>query len=495
MTWRLVPYLLAFSAFPVIAAAQTAPAAGGSTVEEIIVTAQKRSERLVDVPIAITAVTSQKLADSGVSSTQQLGNVVPGLRLDLQGATSQPTIRGVGSALAGPGVGSAVAVYIDGIYQPNPIAAAFELADVDSIQVLKGPQGTLFGRNATGGAIVVTTKKPSFTPEASAKASYGRYNDVRAVVSASGPVSDKLALSISALYHQNDGFIRDVATGDDAAITRSNTVRLQALFQPTDKVSFLLSATKLYNRDDNTVTFSAFDGRTAGRAFPGTTIVSGRGQSSLDGPHTFHLRQAAMSLKSTFDLDFASLVSYTAYTKTDAVQALDFDATRQPVLASVFRSDGKAFSQEFNLVSNSTGPLTWVTGLYYFQDTSRQLYYRANGYGVGGLTAPGFVVDVFRNQIGTEAYAAFADGTYEVADGLFLTLGARYSIEDSDKAYYSPPTSAPFPGEHRFKSFTPRAVLRYKFDDGSNVYASYSKGFKSGGFNSTSTTSVPFLPE
>jgi len=122
---------------------------------EIIVTAQRRNERQVNVPIAITAVSGESLAAAGVTSTAELGQVVPGLRLDLSGAFFQPTVRGVGSATAGVGLSSNVATYIDGVYRPSQFTTNFELGDLETIQVLKGPQGTLFGRNATGGAILV----------------------------------------------------------------------------------------------------------------------------------------------------------------------------------------------------------------------------------------------------------------------------------------------------------------------------------------------------
>ena len=131
----------------------TAEAAPG----EIIVTAQRRAERQVDVPIAITAVSGESLVAAGITSTAELGQVVPGLRLDLSGAFFQPTVRGVGSATAGVGLTSNVATYIDGVYRPSPFTTNFELGDLETIQVLKGPQGTLFGRNATGGAILVKT--------------------------------------------------------------------------------------------------------------------------------------------------------------------------------------------------------------------------------------------------------------------------------------------------------------------------------------------------
>jgi iron complex outermembrane receptor protein len=489
--------LLASTA-PVAAYAQASEATADTPADaDIVVTAQKRSERLVDVPIAITAVNAEKLSNSGITSSQSLGQVVPGMRIDLAGATSQPTIRGVGSALAGPGVGSAVAVYIDGIYQPNPIANNFELADIESIDVLKGPQGTLFGRNATGGAISLTTTKPSFDPTVKSTISYGRYRDLRATAVVSGPLSDTIAVGLSGLYHINDGFMKDVETGKKVAPTRSYAFRGKILLKPTDRLEILLSGMYLYNRDDNVVTFNAYKGRSnvlAESDYPNPIIPSKRGEISIDSPNEFFVKQKSLTARIDLDMDFADLVSYTGYQTTDSQQNLDFDASKTPYQNAQFPSYGKAFSQELNLISKPGSRLSWVLGAYYFRDRSGQQSYTANGLSVVRAD-PTFSVDVFNTKVNTRAYAAFADATYEVVDKLFLTLGGRYSIEKSYRLFNYIPANAFGPGHHTFKSFTPRAVLRYNFDPSANVYASYSKGFKSGGFNSTSLSPDPFRPE
>lgn len=465
---------------------------------DIIVTAQKRSERLVDVPIAITALSADKLSSSGITSSQSLGQVVPGMRLDLAGATSQPTIRGVGSALAGPGVGSAVAVYIDGIYQPNPIANNFELTDIESIDVLKGPQGTLFGRNATGGAIALTTTKPTFDPHLKTTMSYGRFNDLRATASVSGGLSDTVAASLTGLYHYSDGFMKDVVTGRDVAKTRSYALRGKLLFQPSDRLEILLTAMHLRNRDDSVVTYNAYGGRSNARAYPNEypdpIIPSKRGEISIDSPNKFWVKQTALTARIDLDLDFADLISYTGWQKSDSMQELDFDATRVPYQNAQFPSFGRAFSQEFNLVSKPGDRLSWVLGAFYFRDRSGQQSYTANGLSVVP-TDPTLSVNVFNTVVKTRAYAAFGDATYELVDRLFLTVGARYNYEKSNRLFNYLPLGVSGPGDADFKSFTPRAVVRYNLDTNSNVYASYSKGFKSGGFNPTSLSPDPFRPE
>ena len=502
----VVAGLFASTASIALAQDNAPQAAADSASGDIVVTAQKRSERLVDVPIAITALTASKLSDNGITSTQALAQVVPGLRLDLAGATSQPTIRGVGSALAGPGVGSAVATYIDGIYQPNPIANNFELSDIESIDVLKGPQGTLFGRNATGGAIAITTSKPTFDMHAKGTVSYGRYNDMRATASVSGGITDKIAASITGLVHANDGFMKDVDTGRDVAKTDSYAVRGKLLIKPTERLEILLTAMHLYNHDDNVVTYNAYNGYSNARLYPGLypnpVVPSARGQISIDSPNRFFVKQSSFTARVDLDLDFANLISYTGWQRTDSEQDLDFDASKVPYQNAQFPSYGRAFSQEVNLVSKPGGRLSWVVGGYYFRDSSGQENYSANGLSVVGVPAgattltadPFMTVSIFDTSVKTRAFAGFADATYEVVDKLFLTLGGRYSREISDRRFVFHPNFV-FPGHGSFNSFTPRAVLRWNFDSHSNVYASYSKGFKAGGFNSTGTTPDPFKPE
>lgn len=186
------------------AAAETAAADAGSG--DIIVTAQRRSERATDVPISITALSSDSLAAASVLTTGDLGKVTPGLSMDRSGPFSQPTIRGIGSSVTGPGINTSVATYIDGFYQPSSVSNDFSLADIASVQVLKGPQGTLFGRNSTGGAILVTTLEPSFDPLVRARVSYASYDDIAATGVVSTGLTDNLAVLLSGLYRYDRGY-------------------------------------------------------------------------------------------------------------------------------------------------------------------------------------------------------------------------------------------------------------------------------------------------
>jgi iron complex outermembrane receptor protein len=177
-----------------------------TNLNEIVVTALRRSERIQDVPIAINVVSEAQLNDSQVTSVRDLGQLVPGLKFSAS-VQAFPTIRGVYSEQSDPGNDPNVSIYVDGVYQANPIADNFDLVDIDHIEVLKGPQGTLFGRNATGGAIRIFTTDPSFTPTGLADVSYGRFNDVAVHTYYAGPVvGDVVAASLAVNYETSDGY-------------------------------------------------------------------------------------------------------------------------------------------------------------------------------------------------------------------------------------------------------------------------------------------------
>ena len=456
---------------------------------EIVVTAQRRNERQVDVPIAITAVSGKSLAAAGVNSTAELGQVVPGLRLDLSGAFFQPTVRGVGSATAGVGLSSNVATYIDGVYRPSQFTTNFELGDLESIQVLKGPQGTLFGRNATGGAILVKTADPTFAPHASAKVSYGRYNEVHAAASASTGLSDTIAVGISGVYARSNGFVKDVNTGKDAGQFERYGVRGKILFQPSAAVSFLLTGEHYQAHDKNVIAYNAFKGRTFARGVPGIVIPTERGRVASDIDTSYEVERNAVTLRGTVEMAGGTATSISAYS-TDNVshQLIDFDATALPGLAVDIPFNEKTFTQELTFVSKNTGPVSYTLGLYYFYDKGEQPKYLVS---IGGA-AP---FNLFNVGVTTNAYAAFMDVTYKIAPRLTLTAGARYSLEDQTGFFRIFPPSPQVSRHEQFKGFTPRAILRYEVADDANVYLSYNRGFKAGGFAPTTFNLTPFKNE
>ena len=457
-------------------------------LDEVVITAQRRDERMVDVPIAMTAVSGRQLQDVGILSSAQLGQVVPGLRLDLSGAFFQPTIRGVGSAIAGVGLASNVGTYIDGVYRPSPFSTNFQLPDIESIQVLKGPQGTLFGRNATGGAIMVTTTEPSFVPTATGVLRYGRYNETLASFVGSRGVSDTVALGFSGQWHKSDGFVKNVTTGSDAGDFERIVLRGKLLYQPTDKLSMLLTVDHYEADDQSIIAYTAYDGRTFARDY--VPVPTGRGEVATDIKPLYQVRRDGASLKATYKTKGVKFTSITSYSDEKVPhQNIDFDASALPGLSVDIPFNVKKFSQEFTAASDGGGNFNWVGGVYYFDDNGYQPSYDATVGGVGPT-------DFFHVGVKTKAYALFADATNEISPNLFLTVGARYSSEDQKAYAFFPGSGYRTDNDASFDGFTPRAVLRYKFEDGSNAYASYNRGFKAGGFApTTGDLSNPFNSE
>jgi len=237
---------------------------------EIIVTAQRRAERLIDVPISISALSGNALEQAGIRSTEDLTAVIPGLNFATNGAFAQPTVRGIGTTVTSAGNDANVAIYIDGVYQPNQIANFSDLVDLEQVEVLKGPQGTLFGRNATGGAIRVTTKRPSFTPEARLTASYGRFDDVRLTAFGTAPLSDEIAVSFAFLYGDDQGYVRNIGTGNRVADSNAMSIRGKILLQPTDGLEFILTASRTERSANPAFTLGVLDGNSNALRLPGS---------------------------------------------------------------------------------------------------------------------------------------------------------------------------------------------------------------------------------
>lgn len=238
------------------AAAQTQPAKQDNTaIEEIVVTAQKRSENLQDVPVSVTALTGDALAARGVKDVLALNNLAPGMRISSADAAANPKIyiRGVGLSDFNPNASSGVGVYVDGVYIGSPLAQMAGFFDLAQVEVLRGPQGTLYGRNTNGGAINITTKRPSQTFGADASLEYGSFNAVTADLGVGGPiVADKLAFRAAAQYVKDDGYTYNRVTGHDLNAANHWAGRLSMLYTPSSDFELLAQVNRYVNRGDAT---------------------------------------------------------------------------------------------------------------------------------------------------------------------------------------------------------------------------------------------------
>lgn len=478
-------------------AESNAQSSGDAAIEEVVVTAQRRSESAVDVPISVTAIGAEQLGQGDVQQLSDIMKLTPGLRFDFLGGNAQPTIRGVGSSVVVAGAGANVALYTDGFYSPNPLVADTELLNVNSVQVLKGPQGTLFGRNSTGGAVLVTTSEPSSELGADLRVSYSSFNTQRYQAYLTGGPSESLAFDIAALHRTSDGYLDNITTGaDDDGQYENNALRLGMRWDISDRLSALFRYTHAKADDPSVIAVNAYEGNgqiysTAASfyesgAFPGIpqpyTTEPYKVASNYKPGYT--AESDAFQLTLEVDLDFATLTSYTQYRDETATHYYDFDFSALDIYHYIFTTTDEIFTQEFLLSSNSNGPLQWTTGLFYFSDETDYPNNLESAAGAAFTRTGG-------SGVTAESIAVFIDTTYAILDDLFLTLGVRYSKDKQTDAYYfddATQQNVAVPGLD-YDEVTPRAALRYELDDESSVYISYAEGFKSGILNIAGDTS------
>jgi len=443
-------------------------------MDEIIVTAQRRSERLVDVPISVDSVDQEQLELKKVNSILDLSKVSTSLRFEAHTPAFQPTLRGVGSQVQGAGVDSNVAVYVDGFYQVNNYGMGFDLPNVSNVQVLKGPQGTLFGRNATGGAILITTSEPTADLTGRVKLGYAEYNEVSAQGNVSGAVSGNVAAGVSVYYRKNDGYTRNIVTGskDDDGLKMFN-VRPDIVISNHDNLKLRLIFEHSYASNALTLGGSYPDSYNIFAAL-GIPVAHKPGETSdLSNPFNISKSDGGYALAEWQISDWLSLKSNTGYRHDHENFVSGGDFSPLGLLSVSALTDNKTFSQEF-VLSGARGRADWVSGVNYYKNTGKEP--------ADNVYQPGSVLTLKSQTVVSTAYAAFADLTYRATDRLFLTAGGRFSTERkvSDTILYG---VVPQPQEKaRWNKFTPRAVVRYELDHGTNVYGSYNKGFRSGAF-------------
>ncbi len=462
--------------------AQTSP----GYLEEVIVTAQRRAERSQDVPISITTIGGEWLGKGDVQQLSDIMKLTPGLRFDYQGALAQPTIRGVGTAVSVSGGGSNVGIYTDGFYSPNPFFADTDLLGVTSVQVLKGPQGTLFGRNSTGGAILVSTREPQQEFAMEAEAAYGSYRTQRYQAYVTGGPSDTLAFDMAVQLRKSDGFVDNIFTGSDDDTGYDNwNVRLGAKWDATDRTSVILRYSHTDVEDGRAIVSNAFEDRGvvwATAAFiPGAVVATKPDEISLDLLPTYEAEADVFQLTVRSELDGMAFTSYTQYRRERTYNLMDFDLSSFPVFHFRFDTAEDIFTQEFLLSSTGADRLQWTTGLFYFEHDSEWSNILSS---LGGAPFGPLPFGNAGSGTDTRAMAAFADLTYQLTDDLFLTGGLRVSRDEVKNAYMNQAD-----GDLNIIRFdirdvkettvTPRVVLRYTPTDSSSLYASYTQGYKS----------------
>ncbi|BBE33911.1 TonB-dependent receptor [Sphingosinicella microcystinivorans] len=440
---------------------------------EIVITARKRAESQIEVPDAVTVFTAQTIENAGINDVTDFANLTPNMFFTptFRPAEMQMTIRGIPTAQGGE---APVAVVIDGVQVSHPTFVNQELLDIEQIEVLRGPQGSLYGRNAIGGALNITTRRPTNELEGMVRASYASGNDIRVGGAISGPlVKDKLLFRLAASMRDYKGQLRDQTARDGdrkADYDENYLVKAGLIFTPTDRLEINLRGNYLHQRAGapslEVVTNANFDDY-------GTSLLN-RNVLTYDKREIYDL-----SLKADYDFGAAMLTWITGYSRSDAHLFGDADFSPTPFLLQDLDLTVKAFTQELRLSSQGDGWLRWLVGLYYQKrDTDNFLLIPFDD-GTGQSNGT-FAIQSF--DAGTsKSIAAFGSTSADVSDDLELTLGMRYD-RDKRRSVDTAIGGASEAGD-TFEAFQPKLQLKYKIADDLNVFASYGRGFRSGGFN------------
>ncbi|HNP64709.1 MAG TPA: TonB-dependent receptor [Woeseiaceae bacterium] len=500
----------------------------GFLIEEIVVTAQKRTERLKDVPVAISVFNSDAIDQTGIRELKDVADYIPNLQISPgNDFTSTVTIRGVGAPSRNIGFDSRVGVYVDGVYVGQSPAINQELLNLERIEVLRGPQGTLFGKNTVAGAINLITKKPDDEFHGIVSADIGNFNysEIKGIVNL--PLSDRVSAGFSVSKTDRDGYVRNIVTGNDLGNRDVLAYRAQLRIAASDKLEINAS----------------FDGlNSEGLILLGDPVTDMLGaQPVMAAPalgevafnfDPFDDRDVyGGALDLTYDLDSGhTLKSITGYRTTDAVYSNATDYSPVDIISIEYADDYDVLSQEFQFISADGEPFTYMVGLYLYQQeskTNRDVVLGADFidafigplYASGALSPPlppapalpnatvaqliGFgppLSKVFnRGKVDTNSYAVYFNGAYQLSERWKLGFGARYSIEDKDVNWTldgrnsgifsigstgtDPMNPSPLINDRSDTFFAPAVNLTFAIDDATNIYARYSAGYKSGGFN------------
>lgn len=462
---------------------------------EIIVTARRREENLQDVPIAVSAFSGEALEMRGAIDLTDIGNITPNTTLETSrgsNSTLSAFIRGIGQQDPVSGFEPGVGIYLDDVYLNRPQAAVLDIYDVERIEVLRGPQGTLYGRNTIGGAVKYVTKRLPQEVSVKVRGTYGTYNQAEGVITASAPIGDIVRVGGSFARLSRGGFGDNLTTGlenynKDVWAARG-TVELGGYGEP---VSIRISGD--YSRDKS-------DPRGGHRLIPG--LLSGAPvldnvfdtRGGLIDPKQ-DIKAYGLAMNIAVDLsDILTLRSISAWRKDSTYTPIDFDALPAVDVDVPGGYFNEQISQEVQLLVDA-GPLNGMIGAYYLDATADTLFDVRLFTTLNGLTA-------FTNAaVDTETVAVFGDFTYDFSEQLSVSLGGRYTWDDRSanilRQNYlgggSPffggagvpfgAASTNFNGKRSFKKFTPRASISFKPTPDHNIYASFSRGFKGGGFD------------
>jgi iron complex outermembrane receptor protein len=514
--------LLAAATAPAPVLAQGQASSAEPVIEEVTVTARRREESLQDVPIAVTAFSGEQLEAIGAEDLTYLSQETPNVTLENSRATNSTLtafIRGVGQQDPVAGFEQGVGIYLDDVYLNRPQGAILDVYDVERIEVLRGPQGTLYGRNTIGGAVkYVTRRLDADQARAKARVSVGNYGQIDGVLSASAPLSDTFRVGGAVASFNRDGFGKNLTTGDENYDKKVMAFRASIEWQPVESLTVRLSGD--YTDDDSSPRQGYRLLPTASTAQ--TTLLSGRYDTLAGSTLTMPVKRNSVEAKGgLLAIEWSpseawTLKSVTAYREDESKSPIDFDSTAARSFDAPVIYTNEQTSQEFQAIYSSDR-LTVVGGAYYLD---------ANAYDQFDVVF-GTVTQLTVGDVDTKTWAAFGEATFDLSDQWSVTIGGRYTDDQRDARVVrqnflgvnSPlfgnvtavSITAPvtvngvqvvpqFIGSRTDTDFTPRAIVAWKPNADLNLYASYSEGFKGGGFDprgnfANADVRQGFLPE
>jgi len=517
-------------ALVLLAPPRAASAAEGQALAEVVVSARRREETVQDVPVAVTAFDAAALEARNVHDISQVAEFTPNLQFDntapVSGSSIASTvfIRGVGQTdftlNSDPGVG----IYIDGVYVARSVGGLLDLVDVERVEVLRGPQGTLFGKNTIGGAINITTRKPSADPGGHLEFRGGNFSRTDIRLRFDAPLSEDLRTSFAGTYLNRDGYQERLLGGDDLGDVDRFVGRARALYEPNERLSVDLSFDYTHGREESTAqsilfvepntgapfipaangdipgTASTLDPTLAGRfpnaRFDDRWITDDPFETFQTGPSRSNFDIYGVSATIVYDFELFQVKSISAYRKVDSEFARDADGSPFLVVHTEDEYDQEQVSQELQLLGTSLDErLQWLAGFYFLQEDGTNLNLVPTS--IGALNSGG--------EVDNTTWALFGQASYEVTDALSATLGLRYTEETKRFNPGFPPPQPQFFGsnanglalglppalplvlagenEADTDNVDVTASIQYAWTQDLMTYASFSTGFKSGGFS------------
>lgn len=471
---------------------QEEAASTGQRTEVITVTARRREESLREVPVAVSALSSARLEQTGAVDITALQAQTPNATVQVargSNSTLISFIRGVGQQDPLWGFEPGVGLYVDDIYIARPQGAVLDIFDVERIEVLRGPQGTLYGRNTIGGAVKYVTRRLGTEPRAEASLSVGSFNQLDAIGTVALPISDQFAIGGSVARYTRDGFGSNLTTGADHYNKDVTAFRLSAEFTPNDSLFFRLAYDQV-NDDSN----PRHGHRLVAGVTPGSDVLPNVYDTRAGLGDSNTVESDGISFTGEWRInDVLTVRSITARREGNTDTVIDFDGTPGATLDIPAYYADEQFTQEFQLLFE-TDRMQGVAGFYYLDGTAEGAFDTVLG--AAGITigTGGFVE--------TTSYAVFADVNFDLSENLRLSVGARYTEDEKtgfvNRATYlgvgrtpltGGPAAAPlvqntlYTNTRTFNQFTPRISLSYDLNEDLTTYASFSQGFKSGGFD------------